>query len=77
GIARNAVNVHTSHAIIALEGGYGTLSEIAIALKAGKPVVSLGSWALDKIGCDSPLFHTASTPEEAVELAVRLAGENR
>lgn len=77
GHARNVINIHTSNAVIAIEGSYGTLSEIAIALKAGKPVVSLGSWALKDIGCDSPLFHTATTPEEAVALAVKLAGENR
>jgi uncharacterized protein (TIGR00725 family) len=46
GHARNVVLVRSSDGLIAIGGGYGTLSEIAIALKIGKPVVSLGSWAL-------------------------------
>jgi hypothetical protein len=69
--ARNAINVWTSDAVIAVGGSFGTLSEIALALKCGKPVVALGSWRLDEIGCDSPLFHVALTPEEAVEAAFR------
>ncbi len=67
--ARNAINVWSSDAVIAVGGSYGTLSEIALALKAGKPVISFGSWRLDEIGCDSPLFVTAETPERAVSLA--------
>lgn len=73
GIARNAVNVHASHVIIAVEGSFGALSEIAIALKEGKPVVSLNSWRLDEIGCDTPLFRRAATPAEAVSAAIEMA----
>jgi len=73
GHARNAVNVLTSDAIIAVGGAYGTLSEIALALKCGKPVVALRSWDLRAAGCGDPLFHTAETPAEAVGLALRLA----
>jgi len=69
--ARNAINVWTSDAVIAVGGSFGTLSEIALALKCGKPVVALGSWRLDEIGCDTPLFKVAQTPEEAVETAFR------
>lgn len=43
GQARNAVIVHTADALIAVGGGYGTLSEIAMALKIGKPVIALRS----------------------------------
>jgi uncharacterized protein (TIGR00725 family) len=42
GDARNAINVLASHVVIALPGGAGTVSEIALALKAGRPVVLLG-----------------------------------
>lgn len=42
GDARNAINVLSSDVVIALAGGAGTLSEIALALKAGRPVVTLG-----------------------------------
>jgi uncharacterized protein (TIGR00725 family) len=41
GNARNVVNVLTSHVIVACPGGTGTISEIALALKSGKPVVLL------------------------------------
>ncbi len=42
GNARNVIVAGTPRAIIALEGGWGTLSEIALALKMGVPVISLG-----------------------------------
>jgi predicted Rossmann-fold nucleotide-binding protein len=41
GDARNAINVLASHAVIALPGGPGTVSEVALALKAGRSVVML------------------------------------
>ena len=47
GEARNALVVRAADALIAVGGEYGTLSEIALAVKAGKPVVGLGSWDLD------------------------------
>ena len=42
GHARNVLIVHTAEILIAVEGGYGTLSEAAIALKLGKRVLTLG-----------------------------------
>lgn len=42
GDARNAVNVLSSDVVVAMRGGAGTLSEVALALKAGKAVVALG-----------------------------------
>jgi uncharacterized protein (TIGR00725 family) len=42
GDARNAINVLASHVVVALPGGPGTISEVALALKAGRPVVMLG-----------------------------------
>ena len=44
GQARNVIIVQTAQALIAIEGEYGTLSEIAVALKLGKPVVQIDSW---------------------------------
>jgi uncharacterized protein (TIGR00725 family) len=41
GQARNAIIVETAQALITVAGGYGTLSEIALALKIGKTVVAL------------------------------------
>ena len=49
GEARNALVVRAADALIAVEGGYGTLSEIALALRAGKPVIGLGTWEIDGI----------------------------
>jgi len=49
GHARNAVVVHASDALIAVGGAYGTLSEIALALKMGKIVVGLQSWEIPGI----------------------------
>ncbi len=48
GEARNAVVVRSADAVIAVAGSYGTLSEIALALRAGTPVVGLGTWELSR-----------------------------
>jgi uncharacterized protein (TIGR00725 family) len=67
GEARNVIVVASSDAVIALAGEAGTLSEIAIALKIGRPVVALDAWA------EIPGPHRAATPRAAVELALELA----
>ena len=55
GEARNAVVARSADALIAIGGAYGTLSEIAFALKAGKRVVGLGTWVVDGVEAgDSP-----------------------
>jgi uncharacterized protein (TIGR00725 family) len=61
GHARNVIIVKSADAVIALPGEYGTLSEIAMALKMGRPVISLGSWEIHGT------FKVA-TAEEAVVL---------
>ena len=48
GHARNILVVRSSDALIAVEGGYGTLSEISIALKLKKPVVGINTWDISK-----------------------------
>jgi uncharacterized protein (TIGR00725 family) len=60
GEARNALVVRTADALVAVGGGYGTLSEIALALRTGKRVVGLRTWEIDGI-------EAVSSPEEAVE----------
>jgi hypothetical protein len=63
GHARNMIIVHAADAVIAVGGGYGTISEAAIALKLGKPVVALAvAWELSGI-------KRAASPEEAANLA--------
>lgn len=44
GEARNVVNVRLSDIVVALDGEAGTLSEIALALKVGRPVIAVGAW---------------------------------
>jgi len=75
GEMRNALNVRASDAVIAVAGAFGTLSEIAFAIKNGVPVVGLGTWMLMKEARSEPdpIVRVVS-PEEAVERALRLAG---
>ncbi|MDY0039007.1 MAG: LOG family protein [Desulforhabdus sp.] len=64
GQARNAVIVQTADVLIAIDGGYGTLSEMALALKLGKTVVAIQSrFAI-------PGVLAAQTPSEAVSIAL-------
>jgi len=63
GELRNGLVVRAADAVIAVGGGYGTLSEIAFALKAGKAVVGLGGWEI-------PGVLVASDPAAAVALAL-------
>jgi len=71
--ARNVLVVRTAQAVIAVEGAYGTLSEIGLALKLGRPVIGLNTWQLSRRGSVDAGIVPATSPEEAVDLAVRLA----
>ncbi|HEY7661021.1 MAG TPA: TIGR00725 family protein [Actinomycetota bacterium] len=73
GEARNAIVVRTADVVIAVHGEFGTLSEIALALKMGKPVIGLGTWELAKEGEPVDAIVPASDPEEAVAKALQLA----
>ena len=68
GHARNLAVVCSGDVVIAVGGEYGTLSEIGLALKVGRPVVALQSWDLGEHA------GVASSPEEAVEAAFGLLG---
>ncbi len=70
GTARNVIIVRSADAIIAIDGSFGTLSEISHAFEQGKRVVSLGSWDMRKIDIPEDLFQEARDPEEAVKLAM-------
>jgi len=67
GEARNALVVRAADALVAVGGAWGTLSEIALARKTGKPVAALDSWDLDGV----EQFETAA---EAVEAALHRLG---
>jgi uncharacterized protein (TIGR00725 family) len=64
GEARNALVVRAADALIAVGGAYGTLSEIALALKAGKPVLGLATWEIDGV-------EPAADPKAAVEVVLQ------
>ena len=74
GQGRNVIVVRSGRAVIAVGGKYGTLSEIAHALKAGIPVVGLRTWALSKDGRADRSIIAANDAVDAVEKAVRAAG---
>jgi uncharacterized protein (TIGR00725 family) len=66
GEMRNALVVRCADAVIAVGGAYGTLSEIALALKTGVPVVGIGTWSIEAVE------RVGSAPE-AVSRALELA----
>jgi uncharacterized protein (TIGR00725 family) len=68
GEARNALVVRASDAVVAVGGEWGTLSEIALALQAGKRVVGLGTWELPARGGRGVIV--AASAEEAAALAL-------
>ena len=67
GQARNLAVVCSGDAVIAVGGEFGTLSEIGLALKVGRPVFALDSWEL------GGYVTVLSTPEEVVRLAFDVA----
>ena len=70
GEARNALVVRMADAVVAVGGEFGTLSEIALALKLGKPVVGLGTWAVAPPGTahDAPAdTHDPATHDPATD----------
>lgn len=78
GQARNLAVVLSGAAAIAVGGSWGTLSEIALAIKHGIPVVTLESWTLTPPdGRPEPRLREAATPDEAVALALELADRHR
>jgi uncharacterized protein (TIGR00725 family) len=65
GELRNGLIVRAADSLIAIGGAYGTLSEVALALKTDVPVVGMGTWELEGI---TP----AAEADEAVALACRV-----
>jgi uncharacterized protein (TIGR00725 family) len=73
GPVRNALIVRASDAVIAIGGGYGTLSEIAFALRLDVSVVGLQTWSLVRNEKIDQGIHVADTPKAAVAMAIQLA----
>ena len=73
GEARNALVVRAADAVVAIGGGWGTLSEIALALKTGVPVVAVDTWEAVREGEPVPGIVEATRARDAVAEALRLA----
>jgi len=77
GEARNVIIVRTAQVLIAIGGAYGTLSEIALALRNGVPVVGLNTWSLAAPDGTAAPVQPAQSAREAVELAWRALPAHR
>jgi hypothetical protein len=76
GVARNLVVVTAADAVVAVGGRHGTLSEIGLALRMGRQVVTLASWRIESDHRQGgPRVHRARDAREAAEVALRLARE--
>lgn len=71
GEGRNLLVVRSAAAVVAVGGGYGTLSEIAFALKLGRPVIGIGTWVLGHPSGSADPILRADDAAEAVRLALR------
>ena len=70
GELRNGLVVRAADALVAVGGGHGTLSEVALALKLGRPVVGLGTWDVHGV-------EHVSTPAEAIDRISALLSQSR
>ena len=70
GEARNALVVRAADALVAIGGAWGTLSEIALGLKTGRPVIGLGTWELAREGRVVDGIVAMNSPREAVSQAL-------
>ncbi len=70
GYARNVAVVKTAQAIIAIDGSYGTLTEIGYALNFGTPIIGLGTWSLSLEGKEDKSIIPAKDPKDAVDKAM-------
>ena len=73
GSARNIIVVKSAQAVIAIGGGYGTLSEISFALKNNIPVIGLNTWAFSRNNRPDDSIIITQDPLAAVDLAIALA----
>jgi uncharacterized protein (TIGR00725 family) len=77
GEARNALVVRAADAVVAIGGGWGTLSEIALALRAGIPVLGVGTWEPARGGEPVAGVRAVDDAATAVAEALRLARSGR
>jgi len=77
GFARNVMVVLSGDAVIAIDGSYGTLSELAYALIHDRPIIGIDTWDFNYHGFDGESITRVSDPAEAVEVAIARAEERR
>ena len=77
GYTRNVVVVLSGEAVIAIDGSYGTLNEIAYALIHNKPIVGMDTWDFAYADHDNERIFRAKTPVEAVAKAIEMATKQR
>jgi uncharacterized protein (TIGR00725 family) len=77
GQGRNLLLVRSSDALIAVGGGFGTLSEIALALRTGTPVIGLATWSFQLDDQQVDAFPVAGDPDTAAQLALEAARSRR
>ena len=77
GSARNNINVLSSDVVIACAGGPGTISEVALALKAGRPVVALNFDGLQSVFPPNEQIRFVSTPDAAIAAAEKLLSHRK
>jgi len=73
GFARNSMVALSGQAVIAIDGAYGTLTEIAYALIHEVPIIGLDTWHFSYPGHDAERMIRADSPQEAVEKAIAAA----
>jgi uncharacterized protein (TIGR00725 family) len=67
GHARNAILARTADGVVALGGGLGTLSEIALALRNGRPTIGIQTWRFDRDRRTEPELPIAANPKDALD----------
>jgi uncharacterized protein (TIGR00725 family) len=77
GEARNAIVARSADAVIAVGGEFGTLSEIALALKMGTPVIGVGTWELGRDDLDADPIVRANDVDEAMAALRRVLPQMR
>jgi uncharacterized protein (TIGR00725 family) len=77
GEARNIAVVKSAQTVIAIGGGYGTLSEIAYARKNNIPVIGLNTWSLSRNGREDDCIIRVQSADEAVGKAISLAKRHK
>lgn len=74
GEMRNVLVVRSSDAVLAVGGGFGTLSEIALALKLDKPIAGVGTWKAS-VGNETVPIPLARSPAQALRILLQTLGD--